>query len=85
MAAWFHFVRRKALRSQRITDPLAARLSELGRACTGEPTHDVRLFLTLPNVYPGTLATNGTFEMKLGDAYRMLSAINCPAALESLA
>lgn len=85
VAAWFHFVRRKALCAQRITDPLAARLSELGSACTGEPAHDVRLFLTLPNVYPGTLATNGTFETRLADAYRILSAIDRPAALESLA
>jgi fructuronate reductase len=85
VAAWFHFIRRKAMRDERVADPLAARLLEIGSACTGEPAHDVRLFLTLPNVYPGTLATNGAFETKLADAYRMLSVIDNPASLKSLA
>src|ERR1041384_1411392 len=44
IAAWCHFVRRKSQQGERVTDPLADRLFEIGAACTGEAAHDVRAF-----------------------------------------
>ena len=51
IAAWFHFVRRKALRGERAVDPLAEQLFEVGAACNGEAVHDVRAFLALDRVF----------------------------------
>lgn len=71
IAAWFHFVRRKALLGERIVDPLAERLFDIGRACTGDATHDVRAFLGL-NVFPQPLRGNAAFVTELARAYAQL-------------
>ena len=72
IAAWFHFVRRKAQHGERVTDPLAQRLFEIGAACTGEPAHDVRAFLALERVFPAALATHAEFVTTLTGAYAQL-------------
>jgi fructuronate reductase len=72
IAAWFHFIRRKALQGERAVDPQAEKLFEIGAACNGEAGHDVRAFLALDRVFPATLATNAEFVTALTDAYAQL-------------
>jgi fructuronate reductase len=72
VAAWFHFIRRKAQQGERVTDPLADRLFEIGAACTGEAAHDVRAFLALDRVFPAALATNAEFVAALTNGYAQL-------------
>ena len=72
IAAWFHFIRRKALQGERAVDPQAEKLFEIGAACNGEAAHDVRAFLALDHVFPPALATNAEFVRALTDAYAQL-------------
>ncbi len=72
IAAWFHFVRRKALRGERAVDPLAEQLFEVGAACTGDAVHDVRAFLALDRVFSAPLAANAGFVAALTNAYAEL-------------
>ena len=72
IAAWFQFIRRKALQGERAVDPQAERLFEIGAACNGEAAHDVRAFLALDRVFPATLATNAEFVTALTNAYAQL-------------
>jgi fructuronate reductase len=73
VAAWIGFVRERARRGAAITDPLSGRLSELGRACTGDPPHDVALFLGLDAVFPAPLAADPRLRAALQEAYGRLS------------
>jgi fructuronate reductase len=72
IAAWFHFIRRKAQQGERVTDPLAEQLLAIGAACNGEAAHDVRAFLALDRVFPASLATNAEFVTALSNAYVQL-------------
>ena len=72
-AAWIGFVRERARGGSAITDPLADRLSELGKACTGDPARDVGLFLGLDAVFPRPLAADPRFRAALEGAYGRLS------------
>lgn len=72
IAAWFHFIRRKARLGERVVDPLKDPLFEIGAACSGEPAHDVRLFLALDRVFPATLAGHAGFVQALAAAYAQL-------------
>jgi fructuronate reductase len=72
IAAWFHFIRRKALRNERAVDPLAEKLHGIGAACNGEAAHDVRLFLSLDSVFPAKLAANPVLQTPLEGAYQHL-------------
>jgi fructuronate reductase len=72
IAAWFHFIRRKALLGERAVDPLADQLFAIGAACTDEAAHDVPMFLALARVFPQALATNAGFAAALADAYAQL-------------
>ena len=71
IAAWFHFIRRKALRGERAVDPLAKQLFEIGQSCNGEAAHDVRAFLEL-SVFPEALRGNAAFFTELSRAYGQL-------------
>jgi fructuronate reductase len=71
IAAWFHFVRRKAMQGERIADPLAEQLLDIGRACNGEAAHDVRAFLEL-SVFPLSLRANAEVVAALARAYAQL-------------
>lgn len=53
IAAWMHFVRRQARREIALIDPLASRLSEIGRSVCGDARADVEQFLS---VEPGFAA-----------------------------
>jgi fructuronate reductase len=73
LAAWMHFVRRKALQSERLVDPLAMQLLAIGSACTGEASRDVRQFLGLEAVFPPDLARRREFVGAVTHAYRRLA------------
>lgn len=81
IAAWLHFIRRKASNGERAADPLAEKLHNIGAACDGDATHDVRLFLSLDTVFPAALAANPAFLTALESAYQRLAAVNQPSAL----
>ena len=68
IAAWFHFVRRKARSGERLNDPLAAQLLAIGTACTGDAEHDVNAFLAL-TVFPQELRESASFVAALTRAY----------------
>lgn len=72
IAAWMRFVRMRAREGVELIDPLAARLAELGAACTGESVSDTMLFLSLDGMFPRSLASNGTFTLALAEAYDAL-------------
>ena len=69
LAAWMRFVRMRAREGIELIDPLAARLAEIGKACTGEGVHDVPLFLGVENVFPRDVVGELRFEAALVAAY----------------
>ncbi|MFL5296814.1 MAG: mannitol dehydrogenase family protein [Phenylobacterium sp.] len=75
VAAWMAFIRRQARAEAEIVDPLAPELTRLGRAATGEPAHDVALFLSLTAVFPTPLAAEPSFRHALETAYAALPDI----------
>jgi fructuronate reductase len=81
VAAWFHFVRRRTARGERLNDPLATRLAEIAAVCTGNATHDVRQFLALDNVFTRELQTSGELESSLAEAYEKLGGVDSVAEL----
>jgi fructuronate reductase len=72
LAGWMLFARR-AKSGVTIDDPLAETLAKLGTACTGDPAHDVGLFLTLDALFPPELAADATIRAALEQAYGQLS------------
>jgi fructuronate reductase len=73
VAGWMHFVRRQAARGERVTDPLAERLFELGGACQNRARHDVPVFLGLQTVFPARLVREASFRNGLAQAYDELA------------
>lgn len=71
VAGWLHFVRRQARHGVPIVDPLAETLAAIGRATTGEATHDVAAFLAMDIVF-GVLAADTRFREVLARAYAAL-------------
>ena len=69
LAAWMRFVRRAAQRGERINDPISARLTEIGTACTGHAAHDVPAFLTLGDMFPAELRNEPRFRSPLMSIY----------------
>jgi fructuronate reductase len=69
LTAWMRFVRRSALRGEPLNDPLASRLAEIGRACTGNGIADVPRFLTLETMFSPDLRTDPRFSRSLIKAY----------------
>ena len=74
LAAWMHFVRRKAINGEQVVDPLAKRLYEIGRACQNRASTDLPMFLGLQSVFPPELAANEVFSSSLARAYDGLAA-----------
>jgi fructuronate reductase len=74
IAGWMHFVRRQAARGERVTDPLAERLFEVGSACQNRSKFDVPAFLGLDTVFPTDLAHDARFTNALARAYDELAA-----------
>jgi len=73
LAAWMHFVRRRAAEGEKIVDPLADRLVETAAACSGDAKADVARFLKLEPVFSRNLAGNATFVAALEKAYGALA------------
>jgi fructuronate reductase len=82
IAAWFHFVRRKAAQGERVNDPLAQELFDIGTACSGDATHDVAAFLALSKVFPSALTSDNRFQSGLRSAYQALNSVTRAAQLE---
>ncbi len=80
VAAWLHFVRRKALAQATITDPLANVLLAIGAECVNRSAEDVPRFLALDHVFPPTLAREPRFIAALNRAYDALATIDAPDA-----
>lgn len=72
IAAWMRFIARQSKAAVPIVDPEAAHLTDLGRRCTGDPAHDVVLFLALETVFPTALASDIAFRRAVESAYRKL-------------
>ena len=83
IAAWFHFVRRKAAKGETITDPMADTLADIGRRCTGDPLVDVKLLLSLEPFWPSELIRNDQVRTCLERAYERLAKIDSTAALKA--
>jgi fructuronate reductase len=65
VGAWMWFVRETARSGGDLTDPLAPQLLDLGRACVGQPSHDVALFMGLSAVFPDRLGREPRFRAAL--------------------
>jgi fructuronate reductase len=73
LAAWMRFVVRQAKAGVPIVDPEAERLSEVGRACTGEASSDVARFAVFHSVLPPALFSEPVFRSALEGAYERLA------------
>jgi fructuronate reductase len=80
VAAWLHFVRRRAHDEIPIVDPLADRLLSLGRASVGRAASDLPGFLALDTVFPAELAGNASFVSALARAYNRLAVTSAVPA-----
>jgi fructuronate reductase len=74
IAAWMHFIRRKAADGEQVVDPLARRLYDIGRSCQNRASTDMPMFLALDSVFPTSLAANDIFTSALAGAYGGLAA-----------
>jgi fructuronate reductase len=82
IAAWMHFIRRKSLRGERATDPLAEDLLAIGAGTSGG-TGDVRSFLALEKIFPRDLAQHAGFQRSLERAYDALPDVMSSASLSN--
>ncbi|UXA55036.1 mannitol dehydrogenase family protein [Xanthomonas prunicola] len=73
VAAWLHFIRRRAHDGVPLVDPFNDVLSALGRTTTGDASHDVAAFLTLDAVF-GSLSADTRFAACVQTAYAALGA-----------
>lgn len=69
LAAWMRFVRRAALRGERLHDPLAAELLRVGKACSGHARTDLPLFFRIEQAFPGNLREDPRFVQPLEQLY----------------
>ena len=69
LAAWMRFIRRAARRGDKVNDPLAAKLIEIGNACVGRGSSDVPLFLALDTVFAADLRDEPRFTRPLIQIY----------------
>lgn len=69
LAAWMRFICRAAQGGDKVNDPLATRLVEIGGACTGHGASDVPLFLSLHSVFPADLRNEPRFTRPLTRIY----------------
>ena len=73
LAAWMRFVVRQAKAGVTIVDPDAERLTEVGRACTGDAHSDVERFAVFQSVLPSALLSEPAFRTALEAAYVRLA------------
>lgn len=72
VAAWMRFVVRQSGAAIVLTDPLAASLAKIGKACGGDPAQDTARFLALEAVFPPALAADARFAEAVAAAYGRL-------------
>jgi len=65
VAAWMHFVRRKAADGEQVVDPLAKQLFDIGKHCQNRAATDLPMFLALEHVFPPSLVSNEIFTSGL--------------------
>lgn len=75
LGAWMRFVVRQAKAGVPLQDPLNAKLTALGQACTGDVATDLPRFLALREVFPADLAENPTFRDAMTKAYANFEAL----------
>lgn len=75
LAAWMRFVVRQAKAGIALADPIADKLAEVGRSCSGEASADVAKFLALGEVFPRDLAARPEFKASLTRAYENFEAL----------
>jgi fructuronate reductase len=68
------FIARQANAGVAIVDPDAARLTEIGKACSGEGRADVARFAACEAVLPAALLGDPAFRRTLEAAYDNLAA-----------
>jgi len=73
IAAWMRFVARQAKAGVAIVDPDAARLAEIGQACTGDAHADVNRFAVCEAVLPPALLSDDRIRRALESAYARLA------------
>ena len=80
IAAWMHFIRRKALSAERATDPLAEELLTIGSSTSGN-LEDVKAFLALEKMFPRYLAGDSRFVVAIERGYSRLRDVTSAALL----
>jgi fructuronate reductase len=83
VAAWMQFVRSRALQGERVIDPSAEKLFDIGRATEGRAASDLRRFFELENVFPQDLVAEPRFTSALARAYDGLAAADITSALQA--
>jgi len=73
IAAWMRFIARQSKAGVAIVDPDAARLAELGKACTGDARADVERFAICEAVLPPALLGDEKVRRALEAAYGRLA------------
>jgi len=73
LAAWMRFIARQAKAGVAIVDPDAARLTEVGAACTGDARADVQRFGVNEAVLPPALLAEPRVREALELAYARLA------------
>lgn len=73
LAAWMRFVARQAKAGVAIVDPDAARLAEIGTACTGDARADIERFAVCEAVLPSPLLSDERLRGALEAAYTRLA------------
>ena len=80
IAAWFQFIKRKAVDDEKLVDPLATELLTVAAACNGT-ANDCRKLLQLTAVFPHELAGHPRLMAGIESAYRALNDVHDAASL----
>jgi fructuronate reductase len=78
-----HFVRNRARDGERVVDPWAERLFEIGAAAEGRASADLPRFFELENVFAGGLVAEPRFTAALGLTYDALVAGDVTSTLQA--
>jgi fructuronate reductase len=73
LAAWMRFIARQAKAGVAIVDPEAARLTEVGKACTGDARADVQRFAVFESVLPRAILADEKLRRALETDYERLA------------
>ena len=73
LASWMMFIRDAAANSAKITDPMADKLVEIAKSCTGD-TADVDQFLALRQIFPEVLVNSEQFVKSVKNAYERIGS-----------